>query len=298
MTLPITMPIVSTLTGHVVKGDSGGDPGPPPIVYAVISGAPDRQVTIDDVLQDVWTFDVSGDLTVTSAGYLHVRAVAGGGGGGNGGNNAGGGGGGGVPHVDVIWVEVGVYPIVIGAGGSPMNAGSPTTGLGLDLPGGGRGGGGGGQNEGGDGGTGGGGLGPNSTTPVVGGVGDPGEDGGSGVSYAAGSGGTIDASGVDGVRSPIRSGDGVNGPMCWDSRLGSSGGGAVRSILYPDGGNAADGSGHGSIGSNLNESANIPPARDSTAGVDGRGGGGGGGGRGGFTGKAGGDGIFEVARPA
>ncbi len=138
---------------------------------AEIAGGTESTITVDGEDWKLLDFTDSADCEVLSSGLLDVCIVPGGGGSGGGNNSrgGGGGGGGGVLVLRDLYVEAGVYPALIGAGGAGTDFGTASRGssssiFGIEVLGGGGGGGAGGN--GGYGSTGGGaGAGTSSSYP-------------------------------------------------------------------------------------------------------------------------------------
>lgn len=97
--------------------------------YGVATGTPTPSTTYSDGGFN-WkrvTFTSSGNLVVSTAGLMDIFVLAGGGGGGSGigyGGEGGGGGGAGLLQISTVYVPVGTYAVVIGAGGA---TGTPAT---------------------------------------------------------------------------------------------------------------------------------------------------------------------------
>lgn len=253
----------------------------------------------------IHTFSSSDDFVVTEPGTFYRLMVAGGASGGK--NQGGGGGGGGVLDNwggTPVFMNVGTYPVVIGAGGAGTlvngwgSNGNPTTFNSEVAYAGGTGGGsnsivdGGGQNGGCGGGGGGGDYASN------GGLGSQGYDGGAG-SFGTGNNGAGGGGGGGGAAGSAASsnvpGDGGNGHL--STITGSSvyyagGGGGGRRTLVTGGG-AAGGLGGGGDGSDRDTG----PAGDGTDGLGGGGGGASGNSDGSYTDKSGdgGDGVVIIA---
>ena len=90
---------------------------------AISSPAPTGRYTDAEGTWDYYEFTASGTLTVDTAGFADALVVGGGGGGGNAGSGAtsyggGGGGAGGHLHTTNVYLPVGSWSVVVGAGGA------------------------------------------------------------------------------------------------------------------------------------------------------------------------------------
>jgi hypothetical protein len=269
------------------------------VAGAAISDTPTGNYTDGGVTYDYWTYNASGTLNVTTAGFADVLVVGGGGAGGDRGSafarNHGGGGAGGFVYNTGVYLPASAITVTVGAGAARKTEGGTSSTFDKIA---GIGGGSGPYQDSGDfqpnrGGSGGGGAGATAVPPrtAAGGMANQGNSGGNGVNAtdgaAEGGGGGGGAGAVGAVGTSLVGGAGGAGlasSITGTSVTYAGGGGGSRNSGSPGAGGSGGG-GAGGTTNGTNGTANL--------------GGGGGGAFSDNTAGTGGSGvvIVRVARP-